>query len=171
MAVRNCRWLQRGDDGDDVRAYQQAANVWLIHQARLGIQRCGEQTRPAYLAEDGVYGPKTEGVTRWLQCRFGLAQDGRAGPETLGALRKFLNQESLGLLELRAVPAEQVTVPECVTPVRYTATQLANEHRISVGLPALPISGETLPPKGSWLVWVAGLVLGGLLWSRIRRGR
>lgn len=169
MAVRDCRWLQRGDSGDDVKAYQQAANVWMAHQEMLGIRDCGTLSRPDYLVEDGVFGPKTEAVTVWLQCRFGLEQDGLAGSQTLGALAKFLRQEGLGDLELRALPPNMASIPECVTPLRYTATPLANEHRRSAGLAVLPLPGEDgavgdgeggeQPRNVFWIPWAAGLAL------------
>lgn len=156
MPVADARWLQRRDEGEDVRALQQAANVWILYQASIGVERCGEMRRPALLVEDGLFGPRTDEAVRWLQCRMGVGVDGRAGPVTLGALRKHLDNQGLGVLEYGA--------QQGVLPVRYTATEAANALRTAAGLPALPEAPTPeRPPRRlpSWLPWVvlaAGLV-------------
>lgn len=181
MAVRDCRFLQQGDRGPDVKAYQQAANVWLIHQQRLGITSCDGLTRPELLVEDGIYGPKTEGVTRWLQCRFGLKQDGYAGEQTLGALSRHLANAGLGVLALGVSVNGTPPSPGCVVPITYIPTDLANQYRLEHGLPAIVAPGDggagdssgTERPKPSPLaripVWLIGLGALLALWRWRRR--
>lgn len=133
MAVQDCRWLQRADSGPDVLVYQQAANLWLIEQSVRGIAACGTLQYPGLLDEDGQFGPLTDGVTRWLQCRFGLDQDGLAGPQTLGTLARNLAASGLGTLSMGTTG--------CVTPLRYAATAKANQYRATANLPPLPLAG------------------------------
>ena len=56
--------------------------------AVLRLQRRLNHQYPAGpdLAEDGEYGPRTEGAVREVQRRVGLLVDGIAGPATLEAL-------------------------------------------------------------------------------------
>ena len=161
MAVSDPRWLQRGDSGEDVLALQQAANVWLLYEATLGIASCGALSRPAPLAEDGRFGPATEQAVVWLQCRFTLPQDGLAGPNTLSALRRYLASQQFGTLTFGDQAA--------VLPVRYVPSEQANALRQAFGLAPIPVpsqpqpSGPTapamrMPPWLPWAVLAAGLL-------------
>lgn len=64
--------LRRGTRSPQVRELQRVLNAWYPTETRL--------------AEDGIYGPKTEGRVRYLQERADLVVDGIAGPNTLGVL-------------------------------------------------------------------------------------
>ncbi|MBI2376187.1 MAG: peptidoglycan-binding protein [Deltaproteobacteria bacterium] len=64
--------LRRGDQNDAVRDLQRALNA-------TGIQ--------PPLAEDGIFGPKTEGALKGFQQSQGLSADGRFGIESLLALQ------------------------------------------------------------------------------------
>jgi hypothetical protein len=69
------RELRRGMTGPDVAELQRILNAWYPARPR----------RPA-LAEDGSYGPRTEGRVMYLQARAALDMDGIAGRHTLGRL-------------------------------------------------------------------------------------
>lgn len=169
MAVQDPRWLQEGDRGEDVRALQQAANVWLLYQATVGVSTCNGLTRPALLDEDGIFGPRTRAAVEWLQCRFMLVQDGIAGPRTLEALGRHLARQGFGQLMFGQETG--------VLPVRYFASDAANALRQEHGLPPIEPPGEPpaqeqpAPPTAPrWLPW-AVLAAGVVAFVRRRRGR
>ena len=60
--------IRRGDSGDDVAAWQQILKKNCPHE--IGI--------------DGIFGPRTEGMTKYLQEASGLTPDGIVGPVTWG---------------------------------------------------------------------------------------
>jgi hypothetical protein len=65
--------LQKGSTGEAVKRLQQVLNAWYPDQPQLVV--------------DGVFGPATEAMVRYLQANAGLAVDGIAGPKTLAVLR------------------------------------------------------------------------------------
>lgn len=64
--------LTNGTRGTQVRKLQRVLNAWYPSKTPL--------------AEDGIYGPKTEDRVRYLQERADIAVDGITGPNTLGVL-------------------------------------------------------------------------------------
>lgn len=65
--------LQKGSTGDAVARLQRVLNDWYPDQPQLVV--------------DGIYGPATEAMVRFLQSNAGLVVDGIAGPKTLAVLR------------------------------------------------------------------------------------
>ncbi|BAZ47432.1 peptidoglycan-binding protein [Nostoc ellipsosporum NOK] len=60
------RTLQLGSTGDDVKGVQKSLNVHGFGP----------------LAEDGIFGPKTESAVKKYQSNHGLTPDGIIGPKT-----------------------------------------------------------------------------------------
>lgn len=72
-------YLRTGSRGEAVTAWQRALNGWLRAEGR------------ARLAEDGIFGPKTDAATRAFQRASRIAVDGIVGPRTRDALAGTLD--------------------------------------------------------------------------------
>lgn len=76
MATAN-RMIQKGSTGADVKLLQ-----GLLNQ-KVPLPKLPQGKK---LAEDGIFGPKTDAATRTFQQMKGLKADGIVGPKTWGAL-------------------------------------------------------------------------------------
>lgn len=70
---RSTLTLQRGFHGPEVKRIQKLLNAWIGDENWL-------------LQEDGIFGPCTETMVKFFQCRSILQVDGIVGPETLNIL-------------------------------------------------------------------------------------
>ena len=90
--------LARGDVGPAVGAWQEQLNRWLVAHA----------DHRSLLAVDGVFGPRSEDITRAFQSAQGITVDGLVGPETRATM--------VGAVELGAGSADPVDPSEPATP-------------------------------------------------------
>jgi len=142
-------YLRPGDTGDSVRALQQALNVFVAYQLEA------EQPPPAYppfLAEDGIYGPRTREMVEAVQTALGVNVDGLAGRETLTALTRYLEAYDLGRVWISPMRSE-------IEPVIYRVSEYANGLRETVGLPRLEILTEDASLWRSMAILFGGFLL------------
>jgi peptidoglycan hydrolase-like protein with peptidoglycan-binding domain len=83
--------LRRGDRGAQVRAIQEALN--RLGQRYVGDDGGGLVAEP--LAEDGIFGARTEGAVVDFQEMVGIPADGIVGPVTLGAIERAIARQEV----------------------------------------------------------------------------
>lgn len=113
--IRN---LANGMAGMDVKAIQQALNVWMPDRARLD--------------DDGKFGPKTRAAVLEFQRRRKLKQDGIVGPYTLTALYPLATYQAYAAI-LRTGPTGAPRSSE-VAPLAAPPDSMALEY-----LPGIPL--------------------------------
>jgi hypothetical protein len=94
--------LQRGDEGPAVAFWQRQVNEWL--------EAFRPQAQP--LPTIGVYGPRTETLTRTIQREADITVDGIVGPETREARREMVGREAT-----RTLAGNDAVTPEWPIPI------------------------------------------------------
>jgi hypothetical protein len=141
------RNLSQGMSGTDVKAIQQALNIWLPNRKPL--------------ADDGPFGPVTRAAIVEFQNQHGLAPDGVVGPKTLTALYPLAPYHGHTTIVSGGTPSVSkqtvTTTPAAATsvvmeripgiPVAVPIPQ-AKTAAPAANLPAAPAGSPTVPPSG-----------------------
>jgi hypothetical protein len=131
--------LEAGDRGPEVRFYQAELGAWVeLEEPALGP-----------LAEDGIFGPRTERATRLLEEAAAIEVNGRADEATWRALYALLGQRAARTVS--AVPEWPIPLPGWFWPwARWYLDRAEFEDEPFRSDATRPDAAPTVIPEWAW---------------------